>query len=108
MEVIVTTLSAVVAFLLIRLVVLINTARESSGHVFPGASLPYGMAKAVADGDKEIQGGFASNDGDSMHSATVSTVKTFTDLNLVTGFSHMHDSGTGGVSISSSAHYPLC
>ncbi|KAG6053078.1 hypothetical protein E4U32_007853 [Claviceps aff. humidiphila group G2b] len=53
-----------VAFLLIRLVVLINVVRESSGHVFPGASLPYGMAKAVADGDKEIQGGFASNDGD--------------------------------------------
>ncbi|KAG6094568.1 hypothetical protein E4U31_005984 [Claviceps sp. LM219 group G6] len=51
---------------------------SNGGHVFPGASLPYGMAKAVADGDKEIQGGFASNDGD------------------ITGFSHMHDSGTGG------------
>ncbi|KAG6234616.1 hypothetical protein E4U25_005800 [Claviceps purpurea] len=50
-------------------VVLINTARESSGHVFPGASLPYGMAKAVADGDKEIQGGFASNDGDIMRAS---------------------------------------
>lgn len=33
------------------------------GHVFPGASLPFGMAKAVADVDKETQGGFASNDG---------------------------------------------
>ncbi|KAG5934177.1 hypothetical protein E4U59_006366 [Claviceps monticola] len=51
---------------------------SNGGHVFPGASLPYGMAKAVADGDKESQGGFASNDGD------------------ITGFSHMHDSGTGG------------
>ncbi|KXJ89166.1 family 92 glycoside hydrolase [Microdochium bolleyi] len=50
----------------------------NGGHVFPGANLPYGMAKAVADVNTEIQGGFASDDGD------------------ITGFSHMHDSGTGG------------
>lgn len=37
------------------------------------------MAKAVADVNLESQGGFASNNGN------------------VTGFSHMHDSGTGGV-----------
>ena len=37
------------------------------------------MAKAVADTDKENQAGFSSNDGN------------------ITGFSHMHDSGTGGV-----------
>jgi putative alpha-1,2-mannosidase len=49
------------------------------GHVFPGATLPFGMAKAVADVNTEIQGGFASDDGE------------------ITGFSHMHDSGTGGV-----------
>ncbi|EFY88764.1 alpha-1,2-mannosidase, putative subfamily [Metarhizium acridum CQMa 102] len=55
---------------------LIGTA--NGGHVFPGASLPYGMAKAVADVNKELQGGFTSNDGE------------------ITGFSHMHDSGTGG------------
>ena len=42
-----------------------------------------GMAKAVADVNLESQGGFASNDGN------------------ITGFSHMHDSGTGGVS-----HFP--
>ena len=52
----------------------------NGGHVFAGASLPFGMAKSVADvnseGDK--QGGFASDDSD------------------ITGFSHMHDSGTGG------------
>lgn len=36
------------------------------------------MAKAVADGNVETQAGFASNDGN------------------ITGFSHMHDSGTGG------------
>ncbi|KAH7035797.1 alpha-1,2-mannosidase, putative subfamily [Microdochium trichocladiopsis] len=50
----------------------------NGGHVFPGANLPYGMAKPVADVNTEIQGGFASDDGD------------------ITGFSHMHDSGTGG------------
>lgn len=38
-----------------------------------------GMAKAVADVNVEDQGGFASDDSN------------------VTGFSHMHDSGTGGV-----------
>ncbi|KAJ5140150.1 secreted glycosidase, partial [Penicillium atrosanguineum] len=51
----------------------------NGGNVFSGASLPYGMAKAVADTDSENnQGGFAY-DGSS-----------------VTGFSSMHDSGTGG------------
>ncbi|KAI7779069.1 alphasubfamily [Diaporthe eres] len=51
----------------------------NGGHVFPGATLPFGMAKAVADvGSDERQGGYASDDGE------------------ITGFSHMHDSGTGG------------
>jgi putative alpha-1,2-mannosidase len=51
----------------------------STGNVFPGASLPYGMAKAVADTDSDSnQGGFAY-EGDN-----------------ITGFSSMHDSGTGG------------
>lgn len=35
------------------------------GHVFPGASMPYGMAKAVADVNDELQGGYSSNDADS-------------------------------------------
>lgn len=54
--------------------------RTGTGHVFPGATLPFGMAKAVADvnNPEEKQGGFASDDSD------------------ITGFSHMHDSGTGG------------
>ncbi|TVY80445.1 putative secreted glycosidase [Lachnellula suecica] len=54
----------------------------NGGHVFPGATLPFGMAKAVADVDNpnEKQGGFASDNSD------------------ITGFSHMHDSGTGGAS----------
>ncbi|KAK5711741.1 hypothetical protein LTR15_012336 [Elasticomyces elasticus] len=50
----------------------------NGGHVFPGATLPFAMAKAVADVNGEDQGGFAS------------------DNSNITGFSHMHDSGTGG------------
>lgn len=50
------------------------------GHVFAGASLPFGMAKAVADSTEDNQGGYASNGSP------------------VSGFSHMHDSGTGGAS----------
>jgi len=50
----------------------------STGNVFAGASLPYGMAKAVADTDSQSnQGGFT------------------TDGANITGFSSMHDSGTG-------------
>ena len=48
------------------------------GNVFAGASLPYGMAKAVADVDGQNTGGFS------------------TDGSKVTGFSALHDSGTGG------------
>lgn len=48
-----------------------------TGHSFPGATIPYGMAKAGADTDAEDnQGGFKSDDP-SVH---------------VTGFSSMHDS----------------
>ncbi|GFF69694.1 hypothetical protein IFM47457_02450 [Aspergillus lentulus] len=50
----------------------------NGGNVFAGASLPYGMAKAVADVDGQNTGGFA------------------TDGSHVVGFSSMHDSGTGG------------
>jgi putative alpha-1,2-mannosidase len=51
---------------------------DNGGNVFGGATLPYGMAKAVADVDGQNTGGFS------------------TDGSHVTGFSHMHDSGTGG------------
>ncbi|KAK3352403.1 glycoside hydrolase family 92 protein [Lasiosphaeria hispida] len=52
---------------------------SNGGNVFPGASLPYGMAKAVADTNSgSNQGGFTL------------------DGAAVTGFSSMHDSGTGG------------
>lgn len=52
---------------------------SNGGNVFAGASLPYGMAKAVADTNSNSnQGGF-----------------TMDGFN-VTGFSMMHDSGTGG------------
>ncbi|KAI1078141.1 glycoside hydrolase family 92 protein [Whalleya microplaca] len=52
----------------------------NGGHVFPGATLPYGMAKAVADVSNrgEAAAGFVS------------------DNSKVLGFSHLHDSGTGG------------
>ncbi|OTA95607.1 glycoside hydrolase family 92 protein [Hypoxylon sp. CO27-5] len=52
----------------------------NGGHVFPGATLPYGMAKAVADANNngEIAAGFVSDDS------------------KIQGFSHLHDSGTGG------------
>ncbi|KAI2610536.1 glycoside hydrolase family 92 protein [Hypoxylon sp. NC1633] len=52
----------------------------NGGHVFPGATLPYGMAKAVADSNNnaEIAAGFVSDDSE------------------IQGFSHLHDSGTGG------------
>ncbi|KAG5980120.1 hypothetical protein E4U55_004370 [Claviceps digitariae] len=48
------------------------------GNVFPGATLPYGLAKAVADVDGQNTGGFGM------------------DGSNVTGFSSIHDSGTGG------------
>ena len=50
----------------------------NGGNVFSGASLPYGMAKAVADVDGQNTGGFS------------------TDGSRVIGFSALHDSGTGG------------
>ena len=55
---------------------------SNGGHVFPGATLPFGMAKAVADVNVENQGGYSTGQ----------------DTGNITGFSHMHDSGTGGVS----------
>ncbi|PLB34948.1 glycoside hydrolase family 92 protein [Aspergillus candidus] len=64
---------------------LIGTAH--GGHSFAGATLPFGMAKAVADTDSENQGGFAS------------------DGSTIIGFSHMHDSGTGGSA--SMGNFPL-
>lgn len=52
---------------------------DSIGNVFAGASLPYGMAKAVADTNSPSnQGGFTL------------------DGSNITGFSSLHDSGTGG------------
>lgn len=51
----------------------------NGGNVFAGASLPYGMAKAVGDTNSgSNQGGFTL------------------DGSNITGFSVMHDSGTGG------------
>jgi putative alpha-1,2-mannosidase len=52
-----------------------GTVLSFAGHVFPGATLPFGMVKAVADVSGENQGGFSS------------------DGSNIIGFSHMHDSG---------------
>ncbi|KAI1081265.1 glycoside hydrolase family 92 protein [Whalleya microplaca] len=60
---------------------------RNGGHVFAGATLPFGMAKAVADSTSDSQGGYASNGSP------------------VSGFSHMHDSGTGGAS--SLGNFPI-
>ncbi|TID17781.1 glycoside hydrolase family protein [Venturia nashicola] len=70
---------------------LIGSAKD--GHVFAGASLPYGLAKAVADVDGDNnQGGFVSEDP---------------RLNI-TGFSALHDSGTGGSpSLGNFALFPI-
>ncbi|KAL8369745.1 hypothetical protein RB595_000197 [Gaeumannomyces hyphopodioides] len=52
----------------------------NGGNVFAGACVPYGMTKPVADTNSSSnQGGFAQDPGA-----------------FVTGFSSMHDSGTGG------------
>ncbi|OAA53128.1 Glycosyl hydrolase 92 [Cordyceps fumosorosea ARSEF 2679] len=52
---------------------------SNGGNVFPGATVPYGMAKAVADTTSgSNQGGFTL------------------DGSPVSGFSVLHDSGTGG------------
>ena len=50
----------------------------NGGNVIPGATLPFGMAKAVADVSGQNYGGFGN------------------DFSNVTGFSALHDSGTGG------------
>ncbi|KAI1172090.1 alpha-1,2-mannosidase-like protein [Nemania sp. FL0916] len=61
----------------------------NGGHVFPGATLPYGMAKPVADTNNrgEAASGFVYDDS------------------LIVGFSHLHDSGTGGAP--SMGNFPL-
>lgn len=51
---------------------------QNGGNVFAGASLPYGMAKAVPDVSVGNTGGFSY------------------DFSNITGFSAQHDSGTGG------------
>ncbi|TFY74391.1 hypothetical protein EWM64_g9622, partial [Hericium alpestre] len=56
---------------------LIGTA--NGGHVFAGATLPFGSVKAVADSDSgDNQGGFVS------------------DGSRIRGISQLHDDGTGG------------
>lgn len=64
----------------------------NSGHVFPGATLPHGMAKAGLDTD--------SPDGQAGYDAN--------PIYHATGFSQLHDSGTGGgFSLSNFKLWPL-
>jgi putative alpha-1,2-mannosidase len=52
---------------------------KNGGHVFAGATLPYGSVKAVADSNSsDNQGGFVS------------------DGSAIQGISQLHDDGTGG------------
>lgn len=52
----------------------------NGGHVFPGATLPFGMAKAVADVNSgERQGGYASDDGESKNQSCSSNQDISTD-----------------------------
>ena len=55
--------------------------KRVTGHVFGGPSLPYAMVKPVADAFDNNRGGFSW------------------DGNMITGYSHMHDTGIGGVSV---------
>ena len=51
----------------------------NGGHVFPGATLPFGMAKAVPDvNSDERQGGYASDDGESK----TTTCRSITNIRL--------------------------
>lgn len=50
----------------------------NGGNVFAGATRPYGLGKPVANVDGANTGGFAMDDSN------------------ITGFSSVHDSGTGG------------
>jgi putative alpha-1,2-mannosidase len=52
---------AVSAFSPDKTVVLSVLTTHDIGHVFPGATLPFGMAKAVADSVNDNAGGYASD-----------------------------------------------
>ncbi|KAF9044979.1 glycoside hydrolase family 92 protein [Panaeolus papilionaceus] len=64
----------------------------NGGHVFPGATIPHGMIKVGMDTDSP--GNHAGYDGDPQFN--------------VTGFSQLHDSGTGGaVPLSNFKIFPI-
>lgn len=54
---------------------LVGTA--NGGHVFPGATMPYGMAKPVADSVNRVE----------------NAAGYVEDLSLIKGFAQLHDSG---------------
>lgn len=90
--------------LLSRVDPLIGTT--NGGHVFAGATLPFAMAKAVADVNVENQGGFSSFPENITECLGCLSSPPYTGN--ITGFSHMHDSGTGGVSTDSQQTQKTC
>ena len=67
----------VCAFAPDKTVVLSVLTMHDIGHVFPGASLPFGMAKAVADSVNDNAGGYASDGGYSKNTALCYTLQSF-------------------------------
>lgn len=53
----------------------------NGGHVFPGATMPYGMAKPVADSVNRVE----------------NAAGYVEDLSLIKGFAQLHDSGTNPI-----------
>jgi putative alpha-1,2-mannosidase len=51
--------------------------KDNTGHVFAGASLPFGMAKAVADSVNDNAGGYASDGEYSKNAALCYTLQAF-------------------------------
>ena len=70
----------------------------AGGHVFPGATLPHGMAKAGMDTNSDQPARFFcyySHDRCRLTSIQQAGYDANPQFN-VTGFSALHDSGTGG------------
>jgi putative alpha-1,2-mannosidase len=67
----------VCAFAPDKTVVLSVLTMHDIGHVFPGASLPFGMAKAVADSANDNAGGYASDGEYSKNTALCYTRQAF-------------------------------
>lgn len=68
---------------------------KNGGNVFAGATRPHGMVKAVADVNGQNHGGF-STDNSPVIGKVVFRTELESSTNTATGFSSLHDMGTGG------------